>query len=167
MIVHNHTERLTNYAERNPENDIANKWLLEFALEPLGDNHHWHLQNKDKTHGIQSFGFTCHPETAAELRRHITRLCISMYSWAHVSRSNTSGNSPTTSVGEQDCISHHNDQLGLLMRQKAAFDQHAGHSMLHTGICVRQCRILKHHRKWQCTALHATLKSDMQRPDSM
>lgn len=88
----------------------------------------------------------------------------------------------TTSAGEQDCISHHNDQLGLLMRQKAAFDQHAGHSMLHTGICVRQCklrrlyevqqkewecRILKHHRKWQCTALHATLKSDMQRPDSM
>lgn len=60
MIVHNHTERLTNYAERNPEDDIANKWLLDFALEPLGDNHHWHLQTKYRIygtqHGVQYFG---------------------------------------------------------------------------------------------------------------
>ncbi len=44
MIVHNHTKRLTNYAERNPENDIANEWLFDFALQPLSDDHHWHLQ---------------------------------------------------------------------------------------------------------------------------
>ncbi len=54
MIVHNHTKRLTNYAERNPEDDIADKWLLYFALEPLSDDHHWHLQSNGKYSTIWS-----------------------------------------------------------------------------------------------------------------